>query len=483
MTDISPHGRTASSQDCVIEAGWALVERDGRQQLERDVSIVVRGDTIAEIRKGRVRGWESRVDAGDCLVLPGFISGHTHTAVSSPARGLIEGGRFMDRPVEMAMKLDDEQLDALTAYNIAEIMKSGCTTFVEMSASLRHAQSFVRVASAWGVRAYVSVIAPNMDRLYKLWYRENDQMLFDSVPETLQEIEAARRFGLALNETDGDLLRGQMAIHAADTQTPETLKAAQKAAEELGNGVHIHLAQRLREVEVCERLWGMRPVAWLESLGFFEQPVIAAHLYKMDMVLDPPILKRHGVNYVHCACMASLLHQASQPFPEALAGGLNISLGIDQISNDYLENIKIATLNGQLRTTLLEQYSEAKMQRPRIADAVRAATVGGADMLRRKDLGRLAPGAKADLCAVDVTTPLGGVGALPPEPLHHLLYSSGRNVRHVMTNGRFQVLGGKLAVADEGRVVAEGGKVSERIWKLLESENWFDAPPPANSRG
>lgn len=471
------------SNDCVIEAGWALVTRGDTQQLERDVSIVVRGNEIVDIKPGRVRGWEVRVDASDCVVLPGFISGHTHTAVSSPARGLIEGGRFMDRPVEMAMKLEDEELDALTAYNIAEILKSGCTTFVEMSASVRHAESFARVARAWGVRAYISVIAPNMERLYQLWYRDNDQLLFDSVPETLREIEAARQFGLALNKSDGDLLRAQMAIHAADTQTPETLKAAQLAAEELGNGVHIHLAQRIREVEVCERLWGMRPVAWLESLGFFSQPVIAAHLYQMDMVKDPEILKRHGVNYVHCACMASLLHQGAQPFPEALASGLNISLGIDQLSNDYIENIKLATLNGQLRTTLLAQYSKAKMQRPQVMDAVRAATLGGAKMLRRDDLGRLAPGAKADLSAVDVTKPLGGVGALPPEPLHHLLYSSGRNVRHVMTNGRFQVLRGRLVVADEDRVIADGGKVSEQIWKMLESQNWFESAPPPNSRG
>ena len=476
-------GNHMPSNDCVIEAGWALVTRGETQQLERDVSIIIRGDEIVDIKPGRVRGWEVRVDASDCVVLPGFISGHTHTAVSSPARGLIEGGRFMDRPVEMAMKLEDEELDALTAYNMAEILKSGCTTFVEMSASVRHAESFARVARAWGVRAYISVIAPNMERLYKLWYREDDQMLFDSVPETLREIEAAKQFGLALNSSDGDLLRAQMAIHAADTQTPETLKAAQLAAEELGNGIHIHLAQRIREVEICERLWGMRPVAWLESLGFFSQPVIAAHLYQMDMVKDPEILKRHGVNFVHCACMASLLHQGTQPFPEALASGINISLGIDQLSNDYLENIKLATLNGQLRTNLLERYSKAKMQRPQIMDAVRAATIGGAKMLRRDDLGRLAPGAKADLCAVDVTKPLGGVGALPPEPLHHLLYSSGRNVRHVMTNGRFQVLRGSLVVADEERVVADGGRVSEQIWKLLESQNWFESAPPSNSRG
>lgn len=476
----------SSNKDCVIEAGWALVGDGEERRLERDVSIIVRGDEILEIRKGQLRGgWQVRVDARDCVVLPGFISGHTHTAISSPARGLIEGGRFMDRPVAVAANLDDDELDTLTAYNIAEILKSGCTTFVEMSSSVRYAESFVRVARAWGVRAYVSVMAPNGERLWDIWYRENDQVLFDSEAQTLREIEAARQFGLALKASGDDLLKAQMAIHAADTQTPATLKAAQEAAIEIGNGIHIHLAQRIREVEACERLWGHRPVEWLESLGFFAavQPVIAAHLYKMDLAKDPEILRRHNVNYVHCACMASMLHQASQPFPEALASGLNISLGIDQISNDYIENIKLATLNGQLRTTLLEPSSTVPMQRPRVEDAVRAATEGGARMLGRDDLGRIAPGARADLCAVDVTLPHGGVGSLPPEPLHHLLYANGRNVRHVMTNGQFQVRDGRLLVADENRVVADGGAISRKLWSELDREGWFDARPPANSRG
>lgn len=105
-------GKYKEDQDCVIEAGWALVDRNGKQELERDVSIVIRGNEIVEIRKGRVCGWEVRVDASDCIVLPGFISGHTHTTVSSPARGLIESGRFMDRPCAVTVDFDDEVLDA-----------------------------------------------------------------------------------------------------------------------------------------------------------------------------------------------------------------------------------------------------------------------------------------------------------------------------------------------------------------------------------
>ena len=86
------------------------------------------------------------------LLLPGLISGHTHAASGSPTRGIIEMGRSYQRPLEIVEALPDDDLDAITAYNIAELLRSGCTTHVEMSLSLRQARSYVRVARRWHVR-------------------------------------------------------------------------------------------------------------------------------------------------------------------------------------------------------------------------------------------------------------------------------------------------------------------------------------------
>ena len=82
-------------------------------------------------------------------------------------------------------------------------------------------------------------------------------------------------------------------------------------------------------------------------------------------------------------------------------------------------------------------------------------------------------GAKADLITVDVAGMLTGSGAPPPEPLNNLLYSNGRHVRHVMTDGRLQVHNGHLVVDDEHRIVQLGARAVSKIWDQLHAEQWF----------
>ncbi len=105
------------------------------------VSVRVVGNRIVEVARRALAGGD-RVDLQGRLLLPGLISGHTHVAGGSSTRGLIETGRSYARPLEIVERdFDDEELDALTAYNLAELIRSGCTTQVEMSLSLRQARS------------------------------------------------------------------------------------------------------------------------------------------------------------------------------------------------------------------------------------------------------------------------------------------------------------------------------------------------------
>ena len=105
--------------------------------------------------------------------------------------------------------------------------------------------------------------------------------------------------------------------------------------------------------------------------------------------------------------------------------------------------------------------------------AVEAATLGAARGLGLDDLGRIAPGARADLCALDVSGWFVGSGALPPEPLTHLLYANGLAARHVVTDGRVQVLDGDLLVDDAAALRARGGAAVVAIWDQLRAEGFF----------
>lgn len=461
------------ARDFVLEGSWALVQRGESQVLVPDASVRVRGGAIVEVREGRIPGTIRRIDARGLLLLPGFISGHTHAASGSPTRGIIEAGRSYQRPLEIVETLGDDDLDALTAYNVAELLRSGCTSHLEMSLSLRQAQSYVRVARRWHVRGFPGGMVPGTARLFPIWRRTNDQVLHDSVAGTLAEIDANRRFALSVNGAEDGLIRPMMTPHATDTHTPDTMRAVLAAARDLGNGLHIHLAQGVGETRTVQRLWGKTSVQWMEELGAFDMPVFGAHMSGATPE-DWEVMKRHGAVYSHCPSGGGAgASSGTQPYPEALTAGVRTNVGIDTHSNDYVENLKLAVICGRARARVLNAATRSTLKLPTIQDAVHGATLGAAQGLRRDDLGRIAVGARADLVAIDVSGLLVGSGAPGPEPLSNLLYANGLSVRHVFTEGYAQVLDGRLVVDDEARVVQRGAAVVRRIWAQLQQEGWF----------
>jgi cytosine/adenosine deaminase-related metal-dependent hydrolase len=261
-----------------------------------------------------------------------------------------------------------------------------------------------------------------------------------------------------------------MSPHATDTHTPATMQALAEAARTLGTGIHIHLAQVPIEPVATARMWGQSPARFCAAHGLMDGVFFAAHLAAFDFAADAALFGEKGAVYAHCPS-ASGAGGDTQPWPEALAAGLRTNIGIDTHSNDYVENLKLAVLYGQARHSL----SGGGTVNPSILQAVESATRIAADGLKRPDLGRIKPGAKADLVSLDVSGWLVGGGAMPPEPLNNLLYANGRMVRHVMTDGVFQVWEGALVVDDPARVAREGGAAVQKIWARLESEGWFNA--------
>jgi cytosine/adenosine deaminase-related metal-dependent hydrolase len=338
-----------------------------------------------------------------------------------------------------------------------------------MSQNLRQAESYVRVATRWGVRGYPGGMIPSTPRVDAIWARRDDAVLYASEFDTLQEIADNLDFGRRhMNAGDGRI-RPMMAPHATDTHTPATMAALRAAALELGTGLHIHLAQGAAETAAVRRLWQATPAAWMERLGLLDMPVFGAHMMALDWSADPEILRRHGVVYVHCPS-AGGASRSSQPYPEALGAGLKVNVGLDTHSNDYIENLKLSVIGGRIRAGLVAPHHDGPVRAPTVWDALAGATITIADALGRPDLGRLAPGACADFVAIDLGGFLVGAGANPPDPLNHLLYANGLSVRHVATDGRFQVYDGRLVVDDEDRVIAEGARVAEKIWAQLAAE-------------
>ncbi|MES2292732.1 MAG: amidohydrolase family protein [Pseudomonadota bacterium] len=475
----APTRRTRTTP-LVLEPSWVLAYQSGNLTLLRDHSVVIQGDRIAEIIPGRVKGTNARLAMPGQLLLPGLISSHTHVACGSPTRGLIESGGRSYAPVLAIMEtLDDEDLDALTAYNLAEILRAGCTTQIEQSISLKLAKSYVRVASRWGVRGFPGGMTPGWSRLIPIWRRTQDSALFDSVPETLREVEANLQYALSINGAEEGRIVPMMTPHGPETHTAETLRAVALAAKQLGNGVHTHLATSDRDSAIIKRLWGKGPVQWIDEFGFYDQRLFGAHLGGWDVTSDPAFLaKKPLFSYAHCPSGAGAgSGQANQPFIEALGAGLNTTIGIDTHSNDMVENMKLAVLYGRARFGQIGARSPTPVRSPTVMDMVRSATLNPANGLGRTDLGRIAVGAKADLTSIDLSDFLVGAGTTPREPLNNILYANGQSVRHVFTDGVAQVRDGRLIVDDPARVRVQGARVVEKIWDQLQADGWFKLAP------
>ena len=457
--------------DTVLRDASAWLEGpDGVPTVVHGVSVRVEGARVVEVRRGRITGGD-QIDLAGHLLLPGLISGHTHVAGGSSTRGIIEGGRSYARPLEIVeTEFDDAQLDALTAYNLAELLRSGCTAQVEMSLSLRQARSYARVAERLGARGWVGGMVPGIGRLFPIWFGSDDDL--DAAEEaTLAEIAENLDFARSLG--NGGLVQGMMTPHAADTHTPRTLAAVASAAAELGTGVHTHLSQGARETETVLRRWGRTPAQWLSEAGLLDGPFFAAHFTAPDWAVDAPILRDAGAVYSTCPS-AGGAGGGTQPWPEAIAAGVAVNIGIDTHSNDMIENLKLAVLYGQARVALLSSIPGGpEVETPTVQQAVHGCTTIAADALGRSDLGRIEPGSAADLVAVDVSGFLVGSGATPPEPLHNLLYANGHSVRLVITDGRPQVIDGAFVAEDPDRIVSEGGRVARMLWERLEEEGWF----------
>lgn len=475
----------------VVQPSWVMVpEGDGLTFLA-DHDVVVEGDRIAEVRPRKATR-DQTVDAAGQVLFPGFISGHSHAAAGTLTRGWIEQNSRIDpsapsrsffRAMALIDTLSDDELDDLTALNVAEMVRSGCTTQVEMSLSIKQVKSYVRVAQKYGFRGYGGGMVPGMSRLSPIWNRGvgNQNVLEEADADTLAEIQENLEFAKTVNGSSDGRIMMMMAPSVTPVFTKTSYDAIRDAVIELGTATHVHVqaGTRPQHIAVLREQWGMGELELLLDRGLLDQPLFGAHCMGLDnLPEDLKIMAHPNFTFVHCPSAGGAGQSPSQQiYPEALAANVNTSIGFDTHSNDYIENIKQATIQGRARTSLLHETSSVPMKDPTVWDALNSATLAGARGLERADLGRIEAGAKADLNTVDVSGLLVGNGIAPREPWNNLLYANGLSVRNVMIDGVWKVRDGALLFVNENELRERGGAAAEKIWDKMESEGFFVEMP------
>jgi 5-methylthioadenosine/S-adenosylhomocysteine deaminase len=228
----------------------------------------------------------------------------------------------------------------------------------------------------------------------------------------------------------------------------ETMRRTVALARRWGLPTHVHVAEAQDEIDMLQERTGMRHVEWLHALDALGPDVHLVHgVWLEDHELD--LVAESGAVIVHCPVSNMYLASGVAAVCKMLELGIPVGMGTDgpgsQNSQDILESLKVAALLAKVSTC------DANAVLP--LDLLRMATVDGARLLGRDDIGRIVPGARADLTLVDLNK-------ARSMPVHHpesaLVYNaSGADVHTVLVEGRILLDAGEVTVLDEAALLEE----------------------------
>ncbi len=449
-----------------------VIAHDGRgHRLLRDGVVVVEGDTIVHVGSTFEGRADEVVDARDRVLTPGLISTHAHIAGSPLDRSFIEdrgnpqfwySGLFEMLPVRAGAQ-DDEAARACVDFSMAEMLRGGVTTVMEIGSL---GEYVVDRAAHYGLRVYVGQM-----------FRSGHWLTRDGKRVTWEWDEAAGREGLrramALHArydgAHGDLVRCFVAPLQIDTCTPELLKDAKRFADEVRRPYQVHTAQSVVEFNEMVARHGKTPIAWMRELGVLGPSTILGHAIIIGgsswtnyPAGDVDIMAESGCSVAHAVWVFARRGVAMESFARYQAAGINVSLGTDTNPQSVIEAMRWAAVVSKMMT----RHTEATTA----ADAFDAATLGGARALGRDDLGRVAPGAKADLVLWKASswhmTPL-------RDPVKNIVYNATEeDVDRVYVGGRLVVDGGRVLAADEAAILRALQAGGERMWPRMTKHDW-----------
>ena len=227
------------------------------------------------------------------------------------------------------------------------------------------------------------------------------------------------------------------------------MRDAAVLARDRGVRLHTHLAEDGDDVAYSLERFGCRPGAYAERLGWTGPDVWHAHCVKLDAA-EIALFARTGTGVAHCPCSNCRLGSGLAPLREMLDAGVPVGLGVDgSASNDA------GRLVDEARQAMLLTRARLGADAMAPGEALRLATEGGAAVLGRDDVGRLAPGMRADVAVWDVSG-VESAGSWDPAAL---LLAGPRRVRDLWVEGRRVVEGGRLTTLDLRAEVARAERL------------------------
>jgi len=394
-------------------------------------------------------------EAGRHVVLPGLINTHHHfyqtlTRAFPPAldRTLFP---WLQALYPVWARLTPEALDAGATVALAELLLSGCTTTTDhhyvFPDGLADAIDIEAAAAArLGIRAVLT--RGSMD------LSERDGGLPPaSVVQDADTILADSERLIARYHDPRPHAALQIALAPCSpfSVTTGLMRRTAEFAAHAGVRLHTHLAETADEAAFCQARFGCSPLDYLEQCGWLRSGTWLAH----GIHFSPAEIARlaaAGVGITHCPCSNQVLASGTCPACAMERAGVAVGLGVDgSASNDG------SNLMQEVRAAFLVQRQANGVEAVSHLDALRWATEGSAACIGRPELGRIVPGAAADLALFHLDElRFSGAG----DPIAALVLCGAHRADRVMVGGRWVVEDGAIPGLDIMALMARHGRAA-----------------------
>ena len=435
---------------------------DGREL--SDAYVLIEDNRIKSLGSPPYGGEEPEevIDGSGKVMIPGLINTHHHI-FQTLFRNFKEVNSaklftWLTELYERWAKIDTRAIRVSTVIGTAELLLSGATTtsdhlylFPDDQNDLFDAE--VKAAREIGIRFHPTRGSMSLSKedggLPPKEVVQSEEEILDEYGRVVREHHEREEFAMT---------RVALAPCSPFSVTDEIMRKTAELAEREDLMLHTHLAETEDETDFCLEEVGMRPVDYMESLGWLTDRAWFAHLVHVNE-REIEKLSEAGVGMSHCPSSNMRLGSGIAPVVEMKDTNIDVSLAVDgSASNDTSNMIK------ELRQALLLQRVEngAGSLTPR--EVLRFATVGGARALGREDeLGSIEPGKAADLVMVDLNR-LEYAGGLS-DPVSALLMCDTKGVDFNMVNGKVLVEDGELKNQDIKDYIAQQNEIAASFYR------------------
>ena len=473
----------------LIQGGYVVGFDGSEHEVIKDGVVVFENDRVAFVGKSYAEPVDKKIDARGCLVSPGFIDTHFHSGINASDYLLNEANKvdyfasnYLSHGAptrEGAKHAHLKDVDVGQRFSLVHLLKSGVTTTLEIGGPGADPAPFVAMVDEVGIRCCTGPSYKNVsffqDRAGRLEYDWNDERGSEGLKRA---VAFAKKYNGACNGRMSTML---FPGHV-DTCTPELLQATRKAAREIGVRAQIHATINLFEFHTVLQRERATPIELLHKIGFLDPEVslshcifIAGHSWTAYPFGDDlKIIADSGASVAYSPLKYLKLGIVMESFDKYLKAGVNMGIGTDTFPKDILSDMRYASLASRV--------AEKSFAAGHPRDVFNAATLGGAKLVGRDDIGRLRKGAKADIAIIDLKNIAFGAVRDPVKALVETAVS--RDVRTVIVDGEILVDGGKYLRLDENELLEKVQAKGEQVWDSVAKWHWTgksvdEVVPPA----